>query len=233
MDIDLRGGCAGLPVGLHGEFTGYNNGPTMQVGLWITNDGEHYSMAWHHALNYGPAGLAHRLLHILADSLHNRPGSAAAQVYDLFQKGIYRKEEIDWVQIAHALIGDEDRRRRVKFYALQWPAWKADPDIVGDEPSFDEPRQAWAWLMEARRQQEDQFPDWNGGEYTETVRDLDYAAGTEVYGAGACEFGNPHEDWPLSPDGTGSIRASTPGLGDHAFEDGILEPGVMYAVVAR
>jgi hypothetical protein len=48
-----------------------------------------------------------------------------------------------------------------------------------------------------------------------------------------CEFGSPHEDWPLPADGTGAIVGATPGVGDHAWDDEVDDPGRMYAVMAR
>ncbi len=114
----------------------------------------------------------------------------------------------------------------MRFFALVYPAWCQQPDVLGNEPSFDDPRAAWAWLKLARWQEEEKYPGWTIGEVTDTVGYLDYAA-TE------CEFGNPHEDWPLSPDGTGAIIGATPGLGDHAWDDEVTDPGIAYAVVAR
>jgi hypothetical protein len=120
----------------------------------------------------------------------------------------------------------------MKYFAQVYPVGER-PEIRGDGPCFDDPRAAWAWLKLARIQRESQFPDWNVGEYTDTVQYLDYAAGTEEFGEGRCEFGDPHEDWPLAADGTGIIVAATPGIGEHAWEDGVPDAGVAYAVVAR
>jgi len=119
-----------------------------------------------------------------------------------------------------------------RFFALSG-ACDAEVALRGDEPSFDNPRQAWGWLKLARKAHEDQFPDWNVGEYTDTVTYLDYAAGTEEFGKGMCEFGNKFEDWPLDDDGTGAIIGATPGVGDHADEDGVNDPGIAYLVIAR
>lgn len=114
----------------------------------------------------------------------------------------------------------------MKYYALVYPAWCDQPDVIGNEPCFGTAEAAWAWLKVARQQEEDRHPDWNIGVYSDTVSYLDYA-GTE------CDWGNPYEDWPLASDGTGAIRGATPGVGHHAFEDGVNDPGVIYAVVAR
>lgn len=111
-----------------------------------------------------------------------------------------------------------------KFYALIYPAWVEQPDIVGDEPSFSDPREAWAWLRDARKVAEDRCPVWNVGEYTPTVQYLDYAA-TEH------QFGSKLEDWHLARDGAGVITGATPGVGDHAFDGEYDDPGVAYAVV--
>lgn len=121
----------------------------------------------------------------------------------------------------------------MRFYALNYPSDESQPELRGDEPSFDTPRAAWAWLKMARMHQENLHSDWNVSGYTDTVAWLDYAAGTEEYGSGKCEFGNPMEDWPLRADGTGRILGATPGLGDHAWEEGIGDLGVWYAVLAR
>ncbi len=117
------------------------------------------------------------------------------------------------------------------FYALTY-AWPGDPQVRGDEPSFNSARQAWAWLMRSRMQAEDQFLDWNVGEYSQTARYLDYAAGTEYFDKGRCEFGNPHEDWPLAGNGTGRIVGGTPGVGD-SDSDCEVGSATAYEVVAR
>jgi hypothetical protein len=116
-----------------------------------------------------------------------------------------------------------------RFFALSGPC-NTEVTVRGDEPSFADPREAWEWLKLARMAHEDRFPDWNVGEYTDTVGYLEYAAGE---GLGACEFGNKNEDWPLDDDGTGAIIGATPGVGDHADEDGVDDPGIAYLVVAR
>lgn len=99
-------------------------------------------------------------------------------------------------------------------------------EILGESPGGPDPRAQWRWLHDLRREVEDEFPEWNVGEYTDTVEYLDYAA-TE------CEFGNPREDWPLAADGTGRIVGATPGLGDHDGDSTVSDPGITYAVVVR
>lgn len=100
-------------------------------------------------------------------------------------------------------------------------------DIMDGLPGFefDDARQAWAWLRDLRATVEDDFPGWNIGEYTQTLRDLEYAA-TE------CEFGSPHEDWPLTMDGAGKIVGSTPGVGDREGDGDVEDVGITYEVVA-
>jgi hypothetical protein len=105
--LDIRGGCASHPVGMAGQYTGYNTPATEQVGLWIRNDAEYIDVARRYAEEHGPERLAGRLLHIMANDWHNRPGSAAAAAYHRFQKGELSEEAIDWAQIAYDLIGDE------------------------------------------------------------------------------------------------------------------------------
>lgn len=118
------------------------------------------------------------------------------------------------------------------FYALSYSAVFEPPEVFGIEPRFDTARQAWTYLKKLRWEQEEQHPGWTLGECTDTYRYLDYAAGTEEFGKGACEFGNPHEGWPLAADGSGRIVGATPGIGDHAYEEGVADPGVVYEVVA-
>jgi hypothetical protein len=57
-----------------------------------------------------------------------------------------------------------------------------------------------------------------GSEYSDTLRCLRYAAGPDV------QYGSPHEDYPLSVDGTGTIYGSTPGY------DGTHDLGLAYCV---
>lgn len=87
-----------------------------------------------------------------------------------------------------------------------------------DPPVFDTPQEAWAHHANAREGWEDDMSD--DPEYSETVMYLRYAAGEEV------EYGSPHEDYPLSADGTGTIYGSTPGY-DRAHD-----LGVAYCVTA-
>lgn len=87
-----------------------------------------------------------------------------------------------------------------------------------DPPVFDTAAEAWAYLANAREGHEDDMSD--DSEYSDTVVYLRYAAGDEV------EYGNPHEDWPLAADGTGTINGATPGYdGDHDL-------GIAYCVTA-
>lgn len=94
-----------------------------------------------------------------------------------------------------------------------------DPNWITDPPAFDDARKAWEWLADYRRNSEDEYPDWHIGEYTDTVGYLEYAA-TDA------EFGNPHEDYPLAADGTGTIGGDTPGEPEDSSG-----PGLDYSVV--
>jgi hypothetical protein len=87
-----------------------------------------------------------------------------------------------------------------------------------DPPVFETAAEAWAWLADQRERDEDSAADDDTGEYSETLGSLRYAAGTEV------QYGNPHEDWPMSPDGTGVIYGATPGY------DGTHDLGLAYHV---
>jgi hypothetical protein len=105
--LDIRGGCAGHPICLAGQYNGYNTPATEQVGLWIRDDAEYVDVARRSAKEHGSERLAWRLLHIMANDWHNRPGSAAAAAYHCFQRGELGEETIDWAQIAYVLIGEE------------------------------------------------------------------------------------------------------------------------------
>jgi len=91
-----------------------------------------------------------------------------------------------------------------------------------DPPVFDTPGEAWQYLADEREHSEDSAEyladDPDQYEYSDTLRCLRYAAGTEV------EYGSPHEDWPLNADGTGVIYGDTPGY------DGTHDLGLAYCV---
>lgn len=76
-----------------------------------------------------------------------------------------------------------------------------------EPPVFDTAGDAWSYLADERRRAED---DTEGEEYTVIVRILDYIA------SGEHQHGNPSEDVPTSPDGTGTVYGSTPGREDDA-----------------
>lgn len=100
----------------------------------------------------------------------------------------------------------ENTLNAVKFRAAVFdtPDGPTNPRATDVLPTA---RQAWLWLADHRRNNEDEFPDWPAdqlGEYTETLTYLDYA-GTEQ------SYGDPHEDIPLDADGTGEITGDTPG----------------------
>jgi hypothetical protein len=94
-DSQARGACDGMGLELTGPFTGYHNEPTMQVGLWIANDGERSDEARGVALINGPRELA-RWLGVRMPSEVRYAVSAR----DL-------AEIIDWAQIAYDLIGED------------------------------------------------------------------------------------------------------------------------------
>jgi hypothetical protein len=107
-DLGLRGGCDDTPLDLTGEFTGYNNGATMQVGLWITNDGEHIEAARRAASN-GPQALKDHLVPVMRDAPFP---SAAHSTWDAAVASGGGIPAVDWAQICFDLVfvepDDED-----------------------------------------------------------------------------------------------------------------------------
>jgi hypothetical protein len=87
-----------------------------------------------------------------------------------------------------------------------------------DPPMFDSPREAWAYLADERRRDEDH--DDTADEYSDTVRTLDYLASDEH------QDGNPLEDTPTDIDGTGTVYGDTPG------SDSPHDLGLAYSVTA-
>lgn len=107
-EIDMRGGCGHLPLELTGDWTGYNNGPTKEVGLWIRHDGERIKQARRAAVQEGPHGLALHLTAIMAQSFlqageDEQPGA----VFKAMDAVEYQGQKVDWSQIAYDLVGDE------------------------------------------------------------------------------------------------------------------------------
>jgi hypothetical protein len=94
-DDQARGACDGMSLQLSGPFTGYHNEPTMQVGLWIANDGALFNQARRVASINGPRELA-RWLGV-------RMPSAVSYVVSARDLA----EIIDWAQIAYDLIGED------------------------------------------------------------------------------------------------------------------------------
>lgn len=103
-----------------------------------------------------------------------------------------------------------------------------------DRHVFTGPRDAWRYLADERQRAEDQT-DTDDDRYSDTWRSLDYLASTDH------RDGDPHEDWPTAPDGTGRIIGGTPGhegspydLGEvysvtvWAHADYPHEPGALY-----
>src|SRR5574341_1473780 len=69
--------------------------------------------------------------------------------------------------------------------------------------AFDTADEAWDYLADERRRDEDQ--DESASEYSGAVTLLDYiASGDHIHGP-------PQEDWPTNADGTGMMLADTPG----------------------
>jgi len=102
--IDLRGGCSGMPLEMTGEWTGYNNGATMQVGLWIRNDGEHIGTARAAALE-GPQALRECLTGLMTFAVPYAPAAHQAGQAAGRSKGGW--SSIDWAQITYDLVGSE------------------------------------------------------------------------------------------------------------------------------
>lgn len=85
-------------------------------------------------------------------------------------------------------------------------------------PEFETAQQAWAYLADELAREEDMHPD-DLGEYSSTVTALRYLASDDHVP------GSPHEDWPTSTEGVGTVYGSTPGYdGDHDL-------GLAYSVV--
>lgn len=92
-----------------------------------------------------------------------------------------------------------------------------------EPPTFDTAQEAWSYLADEREQGEDAEPlDADGtesGEYSDTHRILRYIASGEHL------HGDPNEDWPTNPDGTGVVYGGTPGsTSEHDL-------GIAYSVV--
>jgi hypothetical protein len=125
MAKGLRGTCDGMPLELTGEFTGYNNGATMQVGLWITNDGEHIELARQAAFD-GPASLREVLTNLLQ-------GSQEPRIVLTFYAAMNASggfDSIDWAQLTYSLVfvepSDEDlAAERSWLQADEAEIWKS------------------------------------------------------------------------------------------------------------
>jgi hypothetical protein len=112
--IDIRGGCQGMPLELTGEWTGYNNGATMQVGLWIANDGEYIDWARRHAQE-GPFYLRQVLTSLMKGMYRDETRnelvegnlSLPASVWLAVTRSQGGSPAIDWAQITYDLAGSE------------------------------------------------------------------------------------------------------------------------------
>lgn len=112
MDKGLRGGCDDMPLEPTGDWTGYNTGATMQVGLWIRNDGDHIHWARRHAHD-GPVYLRQVLTSLMQDSFQDewvRQGqpeemlSTPASVWLAVTRSEGGPDAIDWAQICYGLV---------------------------------------------------------------------------------------------------------------------------------
>lgn len=102
-EIDIRGGRgAGASLELTGPFTGYANGPTMQIGLWICNDGDRIDDARTAVLHGGAMVLAQHLGPII----RYFPVGAPAAVRDTVTLRDLI-DNVDWAQIAYSLLDSD------------------------------------------------------------------------------------------------------------------------------
>lgn len=115
MTQDLRGGCSDMTLDLTGAWTGYNTGPTMQVGLWINNDGEFIGAARVLAAQ-GTKGLQSWLMHVMSSAdPDSAPGMTLTAVLE-HQNGWMR---IDWAQVCFSLLDrdpEEDDLKAAREY---------------------------------------------------------------------------------------------------------------------
>lgn len=100
MGEDLRGGCGDMSLELYGEFTGYNTGPTMQIGLWLSNDAAHIKSARLAAAG-GPEPLRN---YVLAAIMVARPGDPPMLAWEAVLETPGGEDLIDWAQICFSLL---------------------------------------------------------------------------------------------------------------------------------
>lgn len=106
------------PIELNGPYTGYNNGPTMQVGLWITNDGAEIEKARAVAREGGPDGLQDHLSHRIRN-WHTADNADLVRGVDYRLSDRDLDEVIDWAQVAYALLfSREDEQSRAAVARL-------------------------------------------------------------------------------------------------------------------
>jgi hypothetical protein len=134
MGKDLRGGCDSMPLRWAGPWCGYNTGATMQVGLWIRNDGDHIAWARRHAHD-GPVYLRQVLTSLMQDSYRDekRQGlaeemlSLPASVWLAVLRSEGGADAIDWAQICFDLVYVEPDEQ----------------DMAAAQRDIDEAREEW------------------------------------------------------------------------------------------
>ncbi len=125
MGDALRGGCDGLPLTLTGGWTGYNNGPTMQVGLWIRNDGEYIDWARRHALE-GPVYLRQ----VLSSLMEDAPAGTAPDLAWQAASESGGLIDVDWAQICYDLVfaePDDEDLREARFALMARMGFQDSP----------------------------------------------------------------------------------------------------------
>jgi hypothetical protein len=146
---DIRGGNDSAPLELTGPFTGYNNGATMQVGLWIRNDGEYIEWARRHAQE-GTTYLRHVLTSLLHESYRDaqRRGlredelSLPASVWQAAMRSEGGPDSIDWAQIAYDLLDTDPNEMEIAI---------AQKDLDEAREEFGLGDDDTAWELAARR----------------------------------------------------------------------------------
>ena len=130
----FRGGCDGMPLQLTGAWTGYNTGATMQVGLWIANDGDHILWARRAAME-GPVSLRQALTGLMRglyrDAKHQGLAeemlSLPASVWVAVLRSDGGPASIDWAQICFDLVyaePDEQDMAREEWGVEDDTAWE-------------------------------------------------------------------------------------------------------------
>lgn len=140
MSENLRGDCDGMPLELTGKWTGYNNGATMRVGLWIRNDGEHIGTARAAALQ-GPLALRECLLGLMTFGVPYAPAAHQAGQAAARSEGGW--PSIDWAQITYDLVGNEPDEAEIAAAAKDIAKALEEFGVVDDT----------AWELAVRRRE--------------------------------------------------------------------------------